>query len=164
MGAHVFTYEEFTTVLCRIEAVLDSRPITQVSTDPHDIESLTPGHFLVGQPLLSLPPRSTEVPNSSIGNRWKLLDQCHQAFWRRWSAEYLHTLQQRTKWTAMQPNVKINYMVTIQDSTVPPLEWWLGRVVEVLPGSDGVVRIVRVRTARGIVTRPVAKIVLLPVN
>jgi len=80
MGAHKFTYEEITTVLCRIEAVLNSCPLTPASTDPHDLESLTPGHFLIGQPLLALPPRTSEFPERSITDRWKLLDQCHQTF------------------------------------------------------------------------------------
>jgi len=162
VGVHILTYEEFTTVLCRIEAVLNSRPLTPLSTDPHDLESLTPGHFLVGQPLLTIPPRTIDAPTRSIRDRWKLLEQCHQAFWRRWSTEYLQTLHERTKWTDTQPNVQLNTMVTIRDTTAPPLEWRLGRVIELLPGLDGVVRVVRVRTSRGIVTRPVSKIVVLP--
>lgn len=122
MGAHIFTYEELTTVLCRIEAILNSRPLTPASTDPHDLECLTPGHFLVGQPLLAIPPRTSDVPGRSTVDGWKLLDQCHQAFWRRWEVEYLHTLQERTKWTETQPNVQPNDMVTIKDNSVPPLE------------------------------------------
>jgi len=55
-------------------------------------------------------------------------------------------------------------MVTIRDNLAPPLEWRLGRVLEVLPGKDGVVRVARVLTSRGVVTRPVVKLVLLPGN
>jgi len=83
MGNHKFSYEEFTTVLCRVEAVLNSRPLTPLSTDPSDLEYLSPGHFLIGQPLLAVPPRSPLEDKSSLVNRWKLLDQCHQTFWRR---------------------------------------------------------------------------------
>lgn len=162
MGVHTFTYEELTTVLCRIEAVLNSRPLTPATNDPNDLESLTPGHFLIGQPLLAIPPRVPDVPDRPIVNRWKLLNQCHQAFWRRWSTEYLHTLQERVKWTDNPPNIKINDMVTIRDNTAPPLEWRLGRVTELLPGPDGVVRVARVLTSRGTVTRPVVKLVILP--
>ncbi|KAL4141360.1 hypothetical protein QTP88_004012 [Uroleucon formosanum] len=84
IGNHIFTYEEFSTILVRVEAILNSRPLTPVSTDPHDHDCLTPGHFLIGQPLLAVPPRSDAVSVCDMSNRWKLLDQCHQAFWRRW--------------------------------------------------------------------------------
>ncbi|KAL4126593.1 hypothetical protein QTP88_010805 [Uroleucon formosanum] len=51
IGSHIFTYEEFSTILVRVEAVLNSRPLTPASTDPHDLDCLTPGHFLIGQPF-----------------------------------------------------------------------------------------------------------------
>ena len=40
-------------------------------------------------------------------------------------------------------------------------EWPLGRIMETFPAPDGVVRVVRVRTATGEVTRPVTKLCLL---
>lgn len=42
------------TVVCEVEAILNSRPITKASTDPNDLEALTPNHLLLlkGQPLL----------------------------------------------------------------------------------------------------------------
>lgn len=164
IGTHVFTYEEFTTVLARVEAVLNSRPITPASTDPHDLDCLTPGHFLIGQPMLAVPPRSAPDTVRNLSNRWKLLDQCHQAFWRRWSAEYLTTLQARAKWTENTKPIKIGDMVVIMDNQNPPLLWRLGRVVELLPGTDGHIRVVRVLTRAGIVTRPVVKLVPLPTD
>ncbi|KAF0721556.1 Integrase catalytic domain-containing protein, partial [Aphis craccivora] len=162
IGTHVFTYEEFTTILCRVEAVLNSRPLTPTSTDPHDLDCLTPGHFLIGQPLLAVPPRSCPDAAPNLNKRWKLLDQCHQAFWRRWSNEYLTTLQERSKWTADTPSVNVNDMVIIVDNQSPPLTWRLGRVIDVVPGSDGRVRVARVLTRAGEVVRPVVKLVRLP--
>lgn len=164
MSTHVFTYEEFTTVLIRIEAVLNSRPLTPASTDPHDLDCLTPGHFLIGQPLLAVPPRSNPDATRNLTNRWKLLDQCHQAFWKRWSSEYLTTLQERVKWTDRVPNLKINDLVVVVDNQAPPLLWRLGRIVELLPGSDGTVRVAKVLTTQGLITRPIVKLVVLPVD
>jgi len=162
MGTHVLTYEEFTTLLTRVEAVLNSRPLTPLTMDPTDLEYLSPGHFLIGQPLLAVPPRVSFESRVNLTQRWKLLDQCHQAFWRRWSTEYLTSLQGRSKWATEAPNVKVNDMVVIIDNQSPPLAWRLGRILEVLPGNDGVVRVVRVLTCHGQITRPVAKIVVLP--
>jgi hypothetical protein len=163
MGSHNPTFEELTTVLCRIEAVLNSRPLTPMTSSSQDLDYLTPGHFLIGQPLLAVPDRP--VPEEqNVVNRWTLLHQCHQAFWRRWSAEYLSSLQTRTKWCIDRPNIKVGDMVVIKDRQRPPLEWRLGRIVRVIPGEDGVVRVAHVHTLSGEISRPVVKLVLLPVS
>ncbi|KAF0712111.1 Integrase catalytic domain-containing protein, partial [Aphis craccivora] len=135
--------------------VLNLRPLTPLTTDPTDLEYLSPGHFLIGQPLLAVPPRVSFESRVNLTQRWKLLDQCHQAFWRRWSTEYLTSLQGRSKWATEAPNVKVNDMVVIIDNQSPPLAWRLGRILEVLPGNDGVVRVVRLLTCHGQITRPV---------
>jgi hypothetical protein len=59
MGNHQYSYEEFTTVLCRVEAVLNSRPLTPLSSDPVDLDYLSPGVFLIGPPLFAGPPRTS---------------------------------------------------------------------------------------------------------
>lgn len=161
MGEHTFTIEEFGTVLCRCEAILNSRPITPASSDPTELVCLTPGHFLIGRPLLAVPEADIPITTRSLEQRWKLVNQCVQAFWRRWRNEYLQTLQTRSRWTNDAPNIVVDDMVVIKDANAPPLKWRMGRVIEVLPGADKVVRVVRLRTATGIVTRPVVKVVKL---
>jgi len=164
MGEHVFTMEEFHTVLCRVEAILNSRPLTPISPDPTDLECLTPGHFLVGRPLLSVPEVGISESSRPLVQRWKLVNQCAQSFWRRWRNEYLQTLQTRNRWVTDCPNITVNDLVIIKDAHAAPLRWKLGRVIEVFPGSDKIVRVVRLQTSTGILTRPVVKIVKLPVN
>lgn len=109
---------------------------------------------MIGQPLLAVTPRVYVDAGHTILNRWKLLDQCHQSFWRRWSNEYLHTLQTRAKWFYTL-NIKVNDVLLMREPHTPLLEWRLGRVSEVCPGSDGVVRVVQLFTNHGLVTRPV---------
>lgn len=57
VGESKLTFEEMTTVLCQIEACLNSRPLytSPDSNDDDGIAPLTPGHFLIGQPLEALP-------------------------------------------------------------------------------------------------------------
>jgi len=97
IGQQVLTYEEFLTLTTRIEGILNSRPITPISSEPHDLNALTPGHFLIGQPIRAMPePDTTHVQINRL-NRWQLIRQCHQSFWKRWSREYLSTHQGRPK-------------------------------------------------------------------
>ncbi|CAI6359149.1 unnamed protein product [Macrosiphum euphorbiae] len=164
IGQQVLTYEEFLTLTTRIEGILNSRPVTPISSDPHDLNALTPGHFLIGQPIHAMPePDTTHVQINRL-NRWQLIRQCHQSFWKRWSREYLSTLQSRPKWFKSSPNLSIGDMVIVEAPSRPPTEWRLGRVTEVHPGSDDVVRVVSVRTQDGVYKRPVVKLVRLPVE
>lgn len=51
IGDTILSYVEFTTVLCQIEATLNSRPIAPLSENPEDLGVLTPGYFLFGTVL-----------------------------------------------------------------------------------------------------------------
>ncbi|GBO36029.1 hypothetical protein AVEN_120788-1 [Araneus ventricosus] len=52
-NAHL-TLEEFLTIILEIESVLNSRPLTPLSTEFDNFETLSPGHFLIGRPLTSI--------------------------------------------------------------------------------------------------------------
>ncbi|XP_011635474.1 uncharacterized protein LOC105426098 [Pogonomyrmex barbatus] len=45
---YTLTFEEMTTLLCKIEACLNSRPLALFSDDYEDYSALTPAHFLIG--------------------------------------------------------------------------------------------------------------------
>ncbi|XP_050065896.1 uncharacterized protein LOC126554955 [Aphis gossypii] len=164
MNAQIWTLEEVTTVLCRVEAALNSRPLVPASSDPNDLECLTPGHFLIGRPLLSIPDPESPDTQLCLRTRWKLLQQSFRFFWRRWSQEYLNTLQTRGKWTKTSNNVEVGNMVVVKTVDSPPLSWPLGRVIEVYPGTDQIVRVAKVITSKGVFTRPVVKLVPLPTD
>lgn len=86
-----------------------------------------------------------------------------QDFWRRWSVEYLTSLQGKTKWKVERPNINIDDIVLLQESNLLPLKWKLGRVIEIHKGHDKV-RVVTLRTATGIFKRSVNKLCKLPIN
>lgn len=45
IGSQVFTMEELTTLIVRVEGILKSRPLVPFSSDPHDLCALAPGHL-----------------------------------------------------------------------------------------------------------------------
>lgn len=163
IGAQRLTYEEFSTVLTQVEALLNSRPLTPLSADPNDLSVLTPGHFLTTEPLSIVPDEDLSDTKVSVVHRWRLLQKMHQDFWSKWSREYMHTLQQRMKWHDKQPNVEKGALVLLINEQTAPMKWPLGRIVDTHPGSDGVCRVVTVRTATGIYKRPVVKLCPLPI-
>lgn len=157
-GDMTFTFEEFSTIFCRIESILNSRPLTSFSLDPvEDSCILTPGHFLIGSSLMALPEFPIE-DKISPRLRWTLLQQRTQHFWNRWSKEYLHELISRSKWTKGASNISVGDVVIVKAAHTLPLRWPIGRISEVFPGKDGICRTVRVRLPSGNIIRPVSKI------
>lgn len=163
LGESYLTFEELCTILTRVEACLNSRPLTAMSSDPSNLTFLTPGHFLIGDSLMAIPERDeTNIPLNRL-DRWRCVKQYSQVLWKRWSCEYLHQLQERVKWTGERgPKVDVGTVVLIQEDNLPPLKWKIGRVKEVNYGDDGVIRAAVVKTENGETKRAVRKLCPLP--
>lgn len=54
VGLLVLTFEELRTLICQISAILNSRPLCSLSEDPENLDVLTPVHFSVVGPLISI--------------------------------------------------------------------------------------------------------------
>ncbi|XP_018349963.1 PREDICTED: uncharacterized protein LOC108753119 [Trachymyrmex septentrionalis] len=93
IGLHTLTFEEMSTLLCRIEACLNSRPIAPVSNNLDDYHALAPGHFLIGTSLIAPAEPSVLNLNENRLSRWQTIQRITESFWRSWSGDYLHTLQ-----------------------------------------------------------------------
>lgn len=164
LGNHTFTFEEIATFLCRVEACLNSRPIAAVSENLDDYQPLTPGHFLIGTALIAPPaPSLLEIRENRL-SRWQLVQRCSEGFWKSWSSDYLHTLQQRPKWRIVQRLAKVGQIVLLRNSLAPPCQWELGRITACHPGDDGLTRVVTVKTCRSEYKRPLTKLCFLPVD
>lgn len=145
-----------------MEAILNSRPLTPLSADPSELNALTPGHFIIGRSLVSLPEsESKNVPIDHL-KRWQRIQAMSQHIWKRWQIEYLHTLQQRAKWRKGKPNLAIGDLVIVHTPNTAPQSWCLGRITKTFPGKDGIIRVLEIKTAKGILIRPVVKVSPLP--
>lgn len=163
LGTHTLPQDDMETLLIQIECCLNSRPIVPLSEDPSDLEPLTPGHFLVGSALKAVPDSDvTGIPLNRL-QQWQQTQKLFQLIWKRWHMEYLVTLQTRSKWCNPPIVIQRNQLVLLRDENTPPMSWPTGRIVDLHPGVDGVIRVVTVQTATGQYTRPVSKISLLPI-
>lgn len=160
----ILTYEEFSTLLAEIEAVLNSRPLTPLSSHPDDLTALTPAHFLIGDSQTEPVQKNLLSVSTSMLSRWQHQQQIRQHFWSRWQREYLHQLQMRTKWYHDSKAITPGTMVLIMDDQRPPLSWMLGRILELYPGDDNVARVAMVKTKNGIYKRAVRRLCALPMD
>lgn len=164
IGNRVLTYEQLSTVLTQIEAVLNSRPISAMSENPEDLDVLTPGHFLIGSALLGPIEPNLMEENENRLSRWQLCTRMKQEFWNKWSNDYLSSLQIRSKWKEERENLKEGDLVLLKEDNMAPLNWPLGRVKKIYPGKDELVRVVEVAAKNKTYKRPIVKLAKLPIE
>lgn len=141
VGNEKLSYTQLMTLLIRVEACLNSRPLIAIHDDPETGTAVTPGDFLIGRPLLSRvhPLIDQAVPDNRL-QYYQRLQKMMQHFWDRWSKEYLCELQTRNKWKMPQENVKAGDVVILMEDNLPPNSWRIGRITETHPGPDSLVR------------------------
>lgn len=166
MAGALLTYEQINTILTEIEAVLNSRPISAMSTDPSDFSCLTPGHFLTGAPMNSYPEKDVSDTPTNRLKFWAICINMKQLFWKHWKDDYLTTLQNRPKWHNVLPNITVGTLVILREQNIPPLQWPMARVTKIFPGTkDGVVRAIEVMTSNGHShRRSITKVCVLPID
>ncbi|GFU46500.1 integrase catalytic domain-containing protein [Trichonephila clavipes] len=133
-----------------------------LSRSPSDFTALTPAHYLVGGPIHQFPEPSQPSRSVGLSERWNLIQRLRQYFWDRWSTEYLHRLQPRSKWWRTKPNLQLGDMVIVEKEKTAPLNWTFRRINKLFFGPDQKVRVVSVNIKCGQLTRNVNKIYLLP--
>ncbi|XP_076660445.1 uncharacterized protein LOC143363797 [Halictus rubicundus] len=165
MGEALLSFEGLLTLTAQIEAVLNSRPLTPISSDPNDLTAITPGHFLIGESLINMPDHDyAQVPDGRLSS-WQYIQKIKAHFWKRWKTEYLQELTVRRKWHSGGTfHLPIGSMVILQEDNTPPMKWPLGRVTAIHPGEDGIIRVVTVKTSRGEYKRSVKRLSPLPVD
>lgn len=158
------TFEELSTVLAEIEAVLNSRPLTILYPEAGEPEPLSPAHFLVGRKLTCLPPHrlSAETPTGAASRtrlvrRWRYRSAIVEGFWRRWRREYLLELRS-AHLVRPTPSSGLNVgdMCLLNEDSLPRHMWKTCRVKETFSGRDGRVRSCRlVLPGGGELRRPI---------
>ncbi len=161
MGNAILTMEEFTTLLTQIEAILNARPMSPMSSNPNDDAPQSPGRFLIGSQLTALPENSS-LKEISSAKRFELVKTISEHFWKRWQKEYLSNLQPLSKWQEAVDAPQPWDVVYIMEDNVPTLHWLRARIEEMFYGNDKIARVAKVFNGKSSFIRPLSKLRALP--
>ena len=156
IGSSVLNFEEYTTLLYEVEALINSRPISVIYDRVDEGEPLSPSMLMRGRSLVQVPPLyevnvQGNPPQMCLG-RLKYLEKLKTYFWNRWQREYLADLREihsRRKVGTQLRQPAVNDMVLVRNEKLPRGTWKVGRVIDLKPGRDGSVRSVIVRVVQG---------------
>ncbi|XP_052758002.1 uncharacterized protein LOC128202280 [Galleria mellonella] len=149
------------TLLIEAEALINSRPLTHVPSDPDQSEALTPFHFILGTSSGKPIPARLEDRDLCSRAGWKRALRLADHFWSRWVKEYLPTLLPR-RGQGIAPRVNVGDLVPVVDDQQPRGTWLRGIITAIYRGQDSIARIAEVRTPIGLFRRPMRKLVPLP--
>ena len=158
LGKSKLHYSELYTILTDIEATLNQRPLTYLGSDPRNLQAITPSHLAIGRALKTVPSVSS---TAKLSRRFLHLQVLLKHFWKRWTKEYLPSLAIRTKWQTEEDVPKIGDVCLITEENTSRPTWPLGKIVEVIPGKDNLVRTFKLKTKSGTLTRPIQRLHLL---
>ena len=157
--------DSFHTLLCEVEAIVNSRPITNVSSDPQDQEPLTPNHILTLRSSVTVPPPGVfQREDMYLKRRWRQVQYLADLFWSRWKKEYMLLLQKRSKWNESRRNLQPGDVVLIKDDNTPRNRWPMGLIETTEVDNKGYVRTVHLKTQNNQLRRPINKLILLVAN
>ena len=170
VGKARLTVKEIETVLCKVEATLNSRPVTYQYNDHREPMPLTPNDFLIGPNKSAIRPigdqgeMPTDTTYLELTQRAKYRDLISQQLEERWTEEYLkERSRQFNRKTKIQP-IPVGEVVLIKADNVKRQKWTMGVIVETFPSADGITRSVRLRTATEELRRPVQRLCALEIN
>jgi len=169
LGRRLMTHDEMRTFTVEVEASLNSRPLTFVSTEPDGLQPIRPVDFLNPTAELQMD-RIGDVKGrvsataKGLIQHWQAQQATMDHYWSRFSRDYLLLLREKSKWSHRQGRGTINAtpsvgeVVLVEDYRRPRNFWPLGRITE-LEVRSGAVRNVKVKLQTGQqLMRPVNKI------
>ena len=147
--------------MAEVEKTLNDRPHTSPTSDSNYLEPLSPSKLHLLRPNVCFPPGESDAVHIYGSRRYKQAQYLADIFWKRWTREYLPTLQDTQKRLRPRPNLSVGDLVLVIGKNSPRGHWPKGVVQEVFSDRSGHVRQVTVRTTASVLRRDVRKLCLL---
>ncbi|GFU98416.1 integrase catalytic domain-containing protein [Trichonephila clavipes] len=162
LGRAALDYEELITVLCDCERGIHSRPLTYTSEDVHDISPLTSKMFLREIPESGVPDIDP-VDREKLSKRAKYLQKMRQLS-LKFQIEYLAQLRQQSIKSYKNKSLNGGKIVLLEDNSKKRAYWSLARVLKLIPGRDGHIRLALIKTEHSEFLRPVQRLFRLELD
>ncbi|GFX10964.1 integrase catalytic domain-containing protein [Trichonephila clavipes] len=157
LGRASLYYEELNTVLCECEHVINSRPLTYFSEDVNDLSPLTPAMLL--QEIETSDVTDIDcLDHQEINKRTINVQTIREQLRKGFRIEYLGQLREQTQLHRKLRPLTVGEVVVVENSLKNRTLWSLARVIQLIPGKDGYVRVARVKTETGELVRPVQRL------
>ncbi|UYV84495.1 hypothetical protein LAZ67_X002373 [Cordylochernes scorpioides] len=160
LGKRVVNYEEMVTILENCERVINARPLTYIAEDNDDLVPLTPEMFL------REPRAEGEIDlnefRCNFGKSYEKRKRLLKDFRKRFRSEYLGLLVHHDN-RKKQRQLKVEDIVLVEVENRKQINWPMGKITKVFPGTDNVRRLVEVKTKSGFMKRAVQRLFPLEV-
>ncbi|KAL1277360.1 hypothetical protein QQF64_024033 [Cirrhinus molitorella] len=93
LGPSRLTHEVLTTLMAEVKAIVNSRPLTPVSSDPEQPSILTPAMLLTQKIGAHTVPPGQFDDNDIYRRQWRQVQHLANEFWKRWRNEYICCFQ-----------------------------------------------------------------------
>ncbi len=159
LGSQKLSDELLRTIFCSVEQILNARPLVPASSDPNDLEALTPNHFLLGRPSISIPPYMTDQTHFNHRAQFVKAEAYSNAIWERWLKEYVPTLNARSKWQTPGRELQPGELVWLTGESSARGFYPMARVKKLHYGQDAVARSALLKLSDRELVRPLTKLV-----
>ena len=137
LGKESLKEENLSTVICIAEQLLNNRPLTALSSDVEDLDTITPNHFLVEGANVSWHISLFSDNSASYRKLFRHIIEQLEALWKRWMSKYLPSLQRRAKWrTDSGADIKVGDLVWMVDEKESYFNYPLARIQKLHEGDD----------------------------
>ncbi|KAK3730657.1 hypothetical protein QZH41_007940 [Actinostola sp. cb2023] len=158
-----FTEEQWRTYLTEITYMINGRPLYPSSENIWESPPITPNDILIGQH--NQPPQPDPEDKVNPRNMLRSTQNRVNEFWNCWMKYFAPNLLPRNKWFRIRENVQVGDLVLELDPNHKRSQWKMALIVGTYPGSDGLVRKVRIKTKNGgEYDRPIHKLCLITTN
>ncbi|KAK3091116.1 hypothetical protein FSP39_017229 [Pinctada imbricata] len=157
-GEQILTDEKLLTLVAEVEKIVNDRPITTVSNDPRDPPALTPNMLLLMKNDKGLPQGLYNSRDVYAKCWWRQVQYLADVFWKRWTHEYLPSLQTQSKWQQPHRNLEKGEVVLVVHENLPRGQWPLGHILDVALGRDGLVPSCLVKFRNSELVKPITQL------